>query len=62
MHYTFCMEEPTAIRIVRCKRCGHRWATRLLRPLTCSNPKCRSPYWDRERRDKNENNKQARNV
>lgn len=32
----------------KCKRCEAVWFPRhRVRPLTC--PKCRSPYWDRER-------------
>lgn len=31
-----------------CKRCGHRWYPRQSEVRTC--PKCRSPYWDKERR------------
>ena len=31
-----------------CKRCGHHWRARLdTPPVQC--PRCRSPYWDRER-------------
>ena len=30
-----------------CKRCGHTWYPRKPVSLTC--PKCRSPYWDKER-------------
>src|SRR5882762_3691557 len=34
-----------------CSRCGHRWIPRegLESPQTC--PKCKSPYWDRPRRN-----------
>ena len=35
-----------ALRIVRCLRCGHEWATKLDRPTRCANPNCKSPYWD----------------
>jgi len=40
-----------AVPVYRCKRCGYEWAGRQGRPepKTCANPKCRSPYWDRER-------------
>lgn len=27
-----------------CKRCGHEWIKRVLKPRVC--PKCQSPYWD----------------
>lgn len=34
----------------RCLRCGHEWSLRTgTEPKTC--PKCRSPYWNRQRRD-----------
>jgi len=34
---------------LRCKRCGHKWHPRKEeKPLIC--PKCKSPYWDRERK------------
>ena len=33
----------------RCSRCGHEWVPRNeAPPRVC--PKCKSPYWDRERR------------
>lgn len=38
--------------ILRCKRCDYRWGQRFegLKPKTCPNPKCRSPYWNKPRR------------
>ena len=34
-----------------CKRCGHRWLQRNIKlPKVC--PSCKSPYWNRERRNK----------
>ena len=36
----------------RCERCGHVWVPRLgegEKPTIC--PKCKSPYWDRPRRN-----------
>lgn len=30
-----------------CKRCGHEWTPRRSNPEMC--PKCKSPYWHRER-------------
>src|SRR5437588_12948215 len=34
----------------RCERCGHVWLSRIPEPpITCPNPKCRSPYWQRPR-------------
>jgi predicted Zn-ribbon and HTH transcriptional regulator len=38
------------IKLVKCKRCGHDWATRQETPTIC--PKCKTPYWDKERRRK----------
>lgn len=37
-----------------CKRCGHEWYQRNPHklPKVCPNPKCKSPYWDRERMQK----------
>jgi hypothetical protein len=39
------------LRVVRCLRCGHEWATRLGHPTRCANPKCKSPYWDKARKE-----------
>jgi predicted Zn-ribbon and HTH transcriptional regulator len=35
----------------RCERCGHEWLPRDKdhTPRVC--PKCKSPYWDRPRKD-----------
>lgn len=41
-----------AIKLCKCKRCYHEWATRQDHPTIC--PKCKSPYWDKERRQGNE--------
>ena len=35
------------IPMCECKRCGHRWLIRVKDPKTC--PKCKSPYWNKER-------------
>jgi predicted Zn-ribbon and HTH transcriptional regulator len=44
---------PRTIYERRCKRCGHEWfPVKVHEPLVC--PKCRSPYWDREREDASE--------
>lgn len=34
----------------RCERCSHTWVNRVatVHPKVC--PKCKSPYWDRPRR------------
>lgn len=34
-----------------CERCGIEWAPRTKeKPIHCPNPKCRSAYWDRPRK------------
>ena len=33
---------------MKCVRCSHEWVARVGRPVQC--PRCKSPYWDRERR------------
>jgi len=33
-----------------CKRCGHKWNPRKIEIRIC--PKCKSPYWDRDRKNK----------
>ena len=30
-----------------CKRCGHQWVPRKKEVRVC--PRCKSPYWDKER-------------
>ena len=35
----------------RCLRCGHEWLPRVEeQPRQC--PRCKSPYWDKERKEK----------
>lgn len=36
---------------LQCKRCNHEWYPKQPEVRLC--PKCKSPYWDRERRIKN---------
>ena len=47
----------------KCERCGHEWIPRvtldelkgkkkIFMPTTC--PKCKSPYWNKPKRNKNE--------
>ena len=41
----------TTVKLTKleCKRCGHIWIPRTPElPLVC--PKCKSPYWNRERK------------
>lgn len=41
------------IIVLKCNRCGHEWPQRGKEaPKSCANPKCRSPYWNRERKVK----------
>jgi len=35
------------IKIFKCKRCGHEWASKQETPTIC--PKCKSALWDKER-------------
>jgi hypothetical protein len=35
---------------LKCNRCGHEWIPRDEKPpKVCPNPKCKSPYWNKER-------------
>lgn len=36
------------LRILVCKRCKYDWASRQEKPIIC--PKCKSPYWNKERK------------
>ncbi len=37
----------------RCERCGHEWVPRNKDEYPNVCPKCKSPYWDKPRKDKN---------
>jgi predicted Zn-ribbon and HTH transcriptional regulator len=37
------------ITVFICKRCGHEWASKQIKPIIC--PKCKSPYWNKERKN-----------
>ena len=39
---------------LRCLRCGHTWIPHNPNkiPKVCPNPKCKSPYWNRPRQNK----------
>lgn len=39
-------------RKLTCKICGYQWYSRVRYPLSCPNPDCRSPFWNRKRRRK----------
>ena len=38
------MTEEPILSKATCKRCGHTWTKRVIKPVRC--PKCQSPYWD----------------
>lgn len=38
---------PVFVR--RCTRCGHQWRARRITYISKVCPKCKSPYWNRER-------------
>ena len=40
----------------RCYRCGHEWRPISIeeKPTVC--PKCKSPYWDKPRKNRSRNN------
>jgi len=43
------MKEITITKL-DCKRCGHKWIPKKKEVRIC--PKCKSPYWDKERQKK----------
>ncbi|GAI97766.1 unnamed protein product [marine sediment metagenome] len=43
-------EKVVDIPELKYRRCGHKWVPRVSKPLKC--PKCLSPYWNKERKDK----------
>lgn len=46
------IEEVKRARLI-CTRCGYTWFQRGDKlPKTCANPKCKSPYWNVERKKK----------
>ena len=47
---TYCMAE-IMLKGFKCERCGHEWARRGdTAPKVC--PKCKSPYWNTPRKEK----------
>lgn len=40
-------------RLITCKRCGYSWLIKNKKrlPKNCANPKCNSPYYNRERHE-----------
>lgn len=49
-----CEKEFDLEQKLTCLRCGHEWYAKdpSKLPKVCPNPKCKSPYWDRERTKK----------
>lgn len=45
------MKTVTIRHPVQCKKCGYTWFPRGQSvPLRCANQRCRSPYWQKERK------------
>lgn len=40
------------VYVHKCLRCGYDWASRNPHPIRCA--KCKTPYWDKEKRVKKE--------
>jgi RNA polymerase subunit RPABC4/transcription elongation factor Spt4 len=34
------------VRVLACKRCGHRWIPMVANPVMC--PRCHSRYWNKD--------------
>lgn len=41
------------IKKLKCKRCDHEWIPRKKEVVVC--PECKSPYWNKEKNNKKEN-------
>ena|SRR3990167_10532908 len=48
----------TEVKELYCKRCGHKWFPRQSEVRIC--PRCKSPYWDKERQGENTKQKYPR--
>lgn len=50
MLYYYRRDKTMEIKIIKqnCKRCGHTWVARTSNIRVC--PKCKSPYWDKEKK------------
>ena len=46
--YDILIKMEIQIQYLKCKRCSAKWVPRKADIRTC--PKCRSPYWDREKK------------
>ena len=47
-------KRKVAVWAYTCERCGHQWIQKQLgipEPKVCPNSRCKSPYWDRPRRE-----------
>jgi len=46
-------KETRKVTFFICERCGHEWIPRdpETEPRNCASPKCKSPYWNKPRRD-----------
>jgi hypothetical protein len=42
---------PILVMGFRCLRCAHEWVPRQFKPEPKVCPKCKSPYWNRQRLD-----------
>ena len=43
---------------LKCKRCGYEWVPRKEEVRLC--PRCRSPYWDRDRKRNIDKNREGK--
>lgn len=52
------------IKILHCLRCGYEWPQRYpdQEPKTCANRECKSPYWNKPRRNKTVRGKPVTNI
>jgi rubrerythrin len=60
------MEQSTAVKVIRkqvvwkCERCGHEWLPKTPGYQAAACPKCKSPYWNRPRKQPARHKKPAR--
>jgi Zn finger protein HypA/HybF involved in hydrogenase expression len=45
---------------LECKRCGHKWNPRKKEVIIC--PKCKSPYWNREKEHGKKNRPEGEKI
>lgn len=52
------------IKILKCNRCGYVWVQRFpnVTPKNCANRDCKSPYWNKPRKNKTVRGKPVRNI